>query len=120
MTEYEDKVAGMTFEESMEALEALVKKLEDGGIGLDESLGIYENAVILRNHCRSILEDGERRIRKIKETADGIHEESFDAQRSLHHGPEGESAGTGPFLSVPVELGLQEVVVGECQPQGPS
>ena len=69
----------MSFEQSIDALEALVKRLEDGGIDLDESLRIYEQAVALRDHCRSILEDGERRIRKIMESADGtVREEEFD------------------------------------------
>ncbi len=78
MTEYEN-VEEMTFEQSIDALEALVKRLEDGGIDLDESLRIYEQAVALRDHCRSILEDGERRIRKIMETADGsVKEEEFE------------------------------------------
>lgn len=71
-------VSEMSFEESIAALEELVKRLEDGGIDLDESLRIYEQAVALRDHCRSILEDGERRIRKIMETADGVREEEFD------------------------------------------
>ena len=78
MTEYEN-VEEMTFEQSIDVLEALVKRLEDGGIDLDESLRIYEQAVALRDHCRSILEDGERRIRKIMETADGsVREEEFE------------------------------------------
>ena len=78
MTEYEN-VEEMTFEQSIDALEALVKRLEDGGIDLDESLRIYEQAVALRDPCRSILEDGERRIRKIMETADGsVREEEFE------------------------------------------
>ena len=78
MTEYEN-VEEMTFEQSIDALEALVKRLEDGGIDLDESLRIYEQAVALRDHCRSILEDDERRIRKIMETADGsVREEEFE------------------------------------------
>ena len=69
----------MSFEQSIDALEALVKRLEDGGIDLDESLRIYEQAVALRDHCRSILEDGERRIRKIMESADGtVREEELD------------------------------------------
>ncbi len=68
----------MSFEQSIDALEELVKKLEDGGIDLDESLRIYEQAVALRDHCRVILENSERRIRKIMETADGVREEKFD------------------------------------------
>ena len=77
MDDYAEQVKDMSFEESMEALEGLVKRLESGGIDLDESLRIYEQAVALRDHCRSILEDGERRIRKIMETADGVKEEDL-------------------------------------------
>lgn len=50
MTDYEN-VDEMSFEESIDALEGLVKRLEDGGIDLDESLRIYEQAVALRDHC---------------------------------------------------------------------
>ena len=78
MTDYEN-VDEMSFEESIDALEGLVKRLEDGGIDLDESLRIYEQAVALRDPCKRILEDGERRIKKIMETADGtVREEGFD------------------------------------------
>ena len=78
MTDYEN-VDEMSFEESIDALEGLVKRLEDGGIDLDESLRIYEQAVALRDHCKRILEDGERRIKKMMETADGtVREEGFD------------------------------------------
>lgn len=78
MTDYEN-VDEMSFEESIDALEGLVKRLEDGGIDLDESLRIYEQAVALRDHCKRILEGGERRIKKIMETADGtVREEGFD------------------------------------------
>lgn len=78
MTDYEN-VDEMSFEECIDALEGLVKRLEDGGIDLDESLKIYEQAVALRDHCKRILEDGERRIKKIMETADGtVREEGFD------------------------------------------
>ena len=77
MDDYAEQVKDMSFEESMEALEGLVKRLEGGGIDLDESLRIYEQAVALRDHCRSILEDGERRRRKILETADGVKEEDL-------------------------------------------
>lgn len=78
MTDY-GNVDEMSFEESIDALEGLVKRLEDGGIDLDESLRIYEQAVALRDHCKRILEDGERRIKKIMETADGtVREEGFD------------------------------------------
>jgi len=67
----------MTFEQSIASLESLVKELENGGIDLDKSIEIYEKAVILRNHCRKILDNSERRIEKIMETADGFKTEDM-------------------------------------------
>jgi exodeoxyribonuclease VII small subunit len=78
MTEYAEEVEKMSFEESIKTLEDLVKELEAGGIDLDRSIEIYEKAVLLRNHCRAILEDGERRIQKIVEDSKGLRKEGFD------------------------------------------
>ena len=78
MTEYEEEVEKMSFEESINTLEALVKELEAGGIDLDKSIEIYEKAVVLRNHCRKILDDSERRIQKIMESAGTIRTEDMD------------------------------------------
>ena len=78
MSDYAEEVEKMTFEESIKALESLVSELEQGGIDLDRSLEIYEKAVTLRNHCKKILDESERRIQKIMETADGIKSEDFE------------------------------------------
>jgi exodeoxyribonuclease VII small subunit len=67
----------MTFEESLKALEELVDKLENGSPDLDKSLEIYENAIKLRDHCRKILENSERRVQKIMETSEGIRKEDI-------------------------------------------
>jgi exodeoxyribonuclease VII small subunit len=80
-TKFADEVAEMSFEEAMDRLEALVGELEQGGIDLDRSIEIYEQAVILRDRCRAILDDSERRIKKIMETADGLKEEDFERSR---------------------------------------
>ena len=77
MTQENTDVRNMTFEEAMKALEELVKRLEAGGIDLDESLGIYERAVELRNHCKAILDDGKRRIQRIMETSEGVKLDDF-------------------------------------------
>ncbi|MBE6524348.1 MAG: exodeoxyribonuclease VII small subunit [Thermoplasmata archaeon] len=77
MTDFEEEVQNMTFEQSIASLESLVKELENGGIDLDKSIEIYEKAVILRNHCRKILDNSERRIEKIMETADGFKTEDM-------------------------------------------
>ncbi len=74
---FAEEVSKMTFEESIQQLESLVEKLEAGGTDLDKSLEIYERAVILRNHCKEVLDDGQRRIKKILETSSGISETDF-------------------------------------------
>ena len=67
----------MTFEESLKELERLVEMLENGGLDLDKSLDIYENAVKLRDRCRNMLEVSERRVRKIMESSEGIQKEDL-------------------------------------------
>jgi exodeoxyribonuclease VII small subunit len=75
---FTEEVSKMSFEESIQQLESLVEKLEAGGTDLDKSLEIYEKAVVLRNHCREVLDDGQRRIKKILETSSGIVETDFE------------------------------------------
>ena len=70
-------VETLSFEESMSMLEELVKKLEGGNLDLDESLKVYENAVALREHCRKILDESDRKVQAIMETASGTKKEDF-------------------------------------------
>lgn len=67
-----EDIEKMSFEESILALEELVKKLESGTLDLDESLEVYERATVLRDRCKKILEESERRVQKITETSQGI------------------------------------------------
>ena len=66
-----------TFEENLAELEALVKKLEAGNLDLDESLKICEDAIVLRERCRKFLEESERKVQKLMETAQGVTKEEF-------------------------------------------
>lgn len=70
-------VEEMSFEESMTLLEELVRKLEGGNLDLDESLKVYEQAVALREHCRKILDESDRKVQSIMETASGEKREDF-------------------------------------------
>ncbi len=51
-----------TFEESLLDLEQLVRELEEGRLGLDESLARYEQGVGLIKHCYQQLRQAEQRI----------------------------------------------------------
>jgi exodeoxyribonuclease VII small subunit len=74
----EKEVKEMGFEESMNELEGLVKILEKGDQNLESSLAVYERAVVLREHCRRILDASERKVQKIVECANGIEVREFE------------------------------------------
>ena len=71
------EVDKMSFEDSMKTLEDLVKQLESGELDLDKSLEGYERAVVLRDHCKKILDESDRKVQTIMETASGIVKKDF-------------------------------------------
>ena len=50
------------FEAAIAELEAVVKKLEEGDLPLEQSLALYERGVQLSRFCHARLEEAERRI----------------------------------------------------------
>ncbi len=52
----------LDFEEAMEQLQRIVHDLEEGEVGLDESLRQYERGVKLLRRCHDLLEGAQRRI----------------------------------------------------------
>ena len=61
-----------TFEQSLNDLETIVKKLEDGDLPLEESLKLFEEGVKLSRECRERLTSAERRIEVLMKDADGV------------------------------------------------
>lgn len=61
----------LTFEEALANLEAIVKDVEEGKVGLEDSIVRYEEGMKLLKHCRAILSQAELKIQKLQETADG-------------------------------------------------
>ncbi|HYV35810.1 MAG TPA: exodeoxyribonuclease VII small subunit [Gemmataceae bacterium] len=62
----------IVFETAMKELEQIVRVLEDGETGLDESLAQYEKGVGLLKQCYAQLQQAELRIQQLTgETADG-------------------------------------------------
>ena len=52
----------LSFEESLERLEHVVRQLEDGQLGLSEALSQYEEGVRHLNRCHQALAQAERKI----------------------------------------------------------
>ena len=56
------KEQGRTFEASLEALEQIVRQLEDGDLPLEKSLELFEQGIRLSRECQERLSQAERRI----------------------------------------------------------
>lgn len=54
--------AGPSFEESFATLEAIVRQLEDGSLGLTQSLARYEEGIRCLKVCHETLRQAERRV----------------------------------------------------------
>jgi len=67
----------MTFEESLKTLEQLVNELENGNLDLDKALEIYEKAILLRDRCKKILDECDRKVQKLIETSEGTRKEDI-------------------------------------------
>lgn len=55
-----------TFEDSMEALEAIVAWLDEGVLTLDQSIECFELGARLSHRCQSLLERAELRIELVQ------------------------------------------------------
>ena len=55
------------FEAAIAELEAIVRKLEDGDLALEQALALYERGVQLSRFCHARLEEAERRIEILNE-----------------------------------------------------
>ena len=60
MTNNETK--NKSFESSLEALEQIVRQLEDGDLPLEKSLELFEQGIRLSRECQERLGQAERRI----------------------------------------------------------
>ena len=76
------------FEAAIAELEAIVKKLEEGDLPLEQSLSLYERGVHLSRYCHARLEDAERRIEILDERG-----ELRQAPPSLANPRNGEETG---------------------------
>ncbi len=55
-------VKKQSFEQSLARLEEIVRKLEQGECGLDESLKLFEEGAKLADSCNSLLDQAEQKV----------------------------------------------------------
>ena len=58
--------AAPSFEKALEELEALVARMEDGKLPLEESLAAYQRGAELIKYCESRLSDAQARIQVLE------------------------------------------------------
>ena len=71
------------FEQSLDELEQLVRKMEHGEMSLEDSLAAYERGVGLYRRCQAALEQAELRVRLL---SDPDHPESAEPFAPLPDG----------------------------------
>ena len=72
----------MTFEQSMQKLEQIVRAMERGDVALDESLKLFQEGTELVRNCGKLLDEAQLQIQKVMTAADGspVMEEFLDEE----------------------------------------
>ncbi len=55
----------MSFEDAFEKLQKIVDKLDSGNVSLSETVRFFEEAVMLKQHCQSILKSFQLKVEQI-------------------------------------------------------
>ncbi len=58
-------VTELNFEQAMEELETIVRKLESGQDSLENSIALYERGIFLKQFCEKRLQEATLKIEKI-------------------------------------------------------
>ncbi len=65
-----DEIEHLTFEQAYAELEETVRKLEAGGLTLEESLALFERGQALADRCNAQLEQAELKVNQL--TPEGV------------------------------------------------
>lgn len=68
------------FEQSLNTLEALVNRMEQGDMTLEESLQAFETGIALTRDCQIRLASAEQQVTKLIEQQDAMRLEPFNEE----------------------------------------
>ncbi len=69
----------VSFETALQQLEVIVQKLETGELPLEKAIEHFEKGMQLSRYCTEKLDESEKRITILMESADGkLHEAPMD------------------------------------------
>lgn len=72
-----------TFEDALRELEQILTEIENGDVGLEESLVKYERGNFLIQHCRGVLSAAEKQIEALSKGNEDAEEKSTNDQDSM-------------------------------------
>jgi exodeoxyribonuclease VII small subunit len=67
----EDEIRQLSYEQAYEQLQEIVQQIEQGQVGLEESVARYEDSMKLIAHCRRILAQAEQKVLELQQNAQG-------------------------------------------------
>ncbi len=60
-----DDLSTLRFEEAIDQLESIIGHIEEGEVGLEESIESYQRGMALLKHCRAVLDRAEQQIEQL-------------------------------------------------------
>ena len=100
----------LSFEEALTQLQQVVDALEEGSVGLEESMRRFERGTALLRHCYGLLERAEQRIEILtgRDAEGSVESAPFDASATHEHaapqaGRRGRKARTKSKPAAPPE-----------------
>ena len=66
------------FEQSLEKLEQLVERMEEGDLSLEDSLKTFEEGIKLTRECQQALVKAEQKVKLLIEENGQVTEQDFD------------------------------------------
>jgi exodeoxyribonuclease VII small subunit len=71
------------FEDALEKLEDIVKKMETGDVPLEEALKSFEEGIKLIRFCRTKLDEAQRRVEMLLGKEDSLQVKRFSGEDSV-------------------------------------
>lgn len=68
------------FERSLDELEKLVARLEEGNLSLEETLGEFERGMLLHGQCQQALDLAQQRVELMLKNSDYQRSVPFDSE----------------------------------------
>jgi exodeoxyribonuclease VII small subunit len=68
------------FEDALEKLEGIVKKMETGDVPLEEALKSFEEGIKLIRFCRTKLDEAQRRVEMLLGKEDSLQVKRFSGE----------------------------------------